>query len=72
MKPIIGPIARLTYSRKALIATADAMFSIASILITAYLAPDHVTTALAVIAALQPMIMTWIKAIATEDSTNTI
>jgi len=67
MKPIVGPLAKLTYSRKALIATADALFSVAVVLVTAYLAPEHVDVVLALIAILQPLVIVWIHEIAKED-----
>ena len=68
MRPIIGPLASLMYSRKALIATVDALAALAAVLITAYLAPAHVQTALALVAILQPLAIVWIMAIAKEDA----
>ena len=68
MLPVVGPLARLAYSRKALIATADAVFSIAAVLVTRYFSPDDTTMTLAIIAVLQPLVLVWINAIATEDA----
>jgi len=68
MKPIVGPLKSLMYSRKALIATVDAFFSILSILVTSHLAPDMIEEVLAIIAVLQPLCLVWINAIAKEDS----
>jgi len=68
MKPIVGPLTSLTYSRKALIATADAIFSVGATLVTRYFSPDDTTMTLAIIAALQPMVIVWINSIAKEDA----
>jgi len=68
MKPIIGPLINLAYSRKALIASVDAVFGIAVVLITNHLAPNLVKEALAIIAILQPVVLVWINSIAVEDA----
>ena len=68
MLPVVGPLARLAYSRKALIATVDALCSVGAILVTRYFSPDDTTMTLAIIVALQPMVIMWINSIAKEDA----
>lgn len=68
MRPVIGPLNRMLYSRKVLIVISDAVFSITATLLTYYLAPDHLVVALAVVAALQPVVVALIAAIAKEDA----
>jgi len=55
------------YDKKVLVAISDAMFSIAGILVVAYLAPEHMDVALGIIAALQPMVMVLINSFAREE-----
>jgi len=68
MLPVLGPLAKLSYSRKALIATVDAVCSVGAILVTRYFSPDDTTMTLAIIAILQPLVIVWINSIATEDA----
>jgi len=68
MLPVLGPLAKLSYSRKALIATVDAVCSVGAILVTRYFLPDDTTMTLAIIAILQPLVIVWINSIAMEDA----
>jgi hypothetical protein len=68
MKAVVGPLNSLLYSRKALIATVDAVFSIVAVVVTTHLSPELTEEVLAICAILQPLIITWINAIAKEDA----
>jgi len=55
-------------SRKLWVGIADAVISIVTLVLTAYLAPDNVKFALGIIAALQPVVYAIIAGLTTEEA----
>ena len=64
----MNPVALLFRSRKFLLALADALVSIITLVLTQYLSPSSLDMALKIIALLQPVIIAVIVSISVEDA----
>lgn len=68
MKPLVGPLESLLYSRKFLLLALDTVIAVTSYFLAKYAAPGLEADVMKIVALLQPVLIMVIYAIAKEDA----